>query len=113
MLNLISHSLNQKDEPILQQLETYLQNLSQNKKAVIAIAALYEATEPNEIYFDYVCDCCSKFNKSISLLQDLSRPGLLAVAKAITEELAVLKQLQGVSRWNLKDAPFVAAVCLW
>jgi hypothetical protein len=103
---LISHSLNPKDEPILQQLEIHLQSLSQDKKAAIAIAALYEATEPDEIYFDYICDCCSKFNKAkpcvracaIALLQDLSKPGLLAVAIAITEELAVLEQLQGANR---------------
>jgi hypothetical protein len=98
MLNLTSHSLNPKDEPILQQLQTQLQHLSQDKKAAIAIAALYEATEPQEIYFDYVCDCCPKFNKAIALLQDLSKPGLLAVARAITEEIAVLEQLQGASR---------------
>ena len=97
MLSLTSHSLNPQDEPILQQLQTQLQHLSQDKKAAIAIAALYEATEPQEIYFDYVCDCCPKFNKSIALLQDLSKPGLLAVARAITEELAVLEQLQGVA----------------
>jgi hypothetical protein len=68
MLNLTSHSLNPKDEPVLQQLQNHLQYLSQDKKAAIAIAALYEATEPNEIYFDYVCDCCSNFNKAIALL---------------------------------------------
>ncbi|WP_009630280.1 hypothetical protein [Synechocystis sp. PCC 7509] len=98
MLNLNSHSLNPKDEPTLQQLQNHLQYLSQDKKAAIAIAALYEATEPQEIYFDYVCDCCPKFNKAIALLQDLSKPGLLAVARAITEEIAVLEQLQGISR---------------
>lgn len=94
MLNLTSHSLNPKDEPILQQLEAHLQHLSQDKRAAIASAALYEATEPDEIYFDYICDRCPTFNKSISLLQDLSKPGLLAVVKAITEECAVLEQLQ-------------------
>ena len=106
MPNLTSHSLNSKDEPVLQQLETHLQHLSQNKKAAIAIAALYEATEPNAVDFDHVCEAlrarlryrCPHFNKSISLLQDLSKPGLLAVARAITEELAVLKQLQGAGR---------------
>ncbi len=106
MLNLNSHSLNPKDEPTLQQLQNHLQYLSQDKKAAIAIAALYEATETQEIYFDYVCDCCPKFNKAkpcvracaIALLQDLSKPGLLAVARAITEEIAVLEQLQGISR---------------
>ena len=95
MLNLTSHSFNQKDEPVLQQLQTHLQHLSQDKKAAIAIAAIYEATKPSNIDFDHVYDCCPHFNKSISLLQDLSRPGLLAVAKGITEELAVLEQLQG------------------
>ncbi|PSB26106.1 hypothetical protein [Chlorogloea sp. CCALA 695] len=106
MLNLTSHSVNPKDEPVLQQLQIHLQHLSQDKKAALAIAqartqgfaALYEATEPQEIYFDYVCDCCSRFNKAIALLQDLSKPGLLAVARAITEEIAVLEQLQGASR---------------
>lgn len=96
MLNLISHSLNQKDEPILQQLQDYLQQLSQDKKAAIAIAALFEATESSAIDFDYICDYCPKFNRSIALLQELSIVGKLAVAKAITEELAVLEQLQGV-----------------
>ena len=98
MPNLTSHSLNSKDEPVLQQLETHLQHLSQDKKAAIAIAAIYEATEPRNIDFDHVCDPCPKFNKAIALLQDLSKPGLLAVARAITEELAVLEQLQGASR---------------
>ena len=98
MLNLTSHSLNPQDEPILQQLQNHLQYLSQDKKAAIAIIALYEATEPSAVDFDPVCDCCPKFNKAITLLQDLSKPGLLAVARAIAEELAVLEQLQGASR---------------
>ncbi len=98
MLNLTSHSFNLKDEPVLQQLEIHLHHLSQNKKAAIAMAAIYEATEPSAIEFDHVCNCCPKFNKAIALLQDLSKPGLLAVARAIAEELAVLEQLQGASR---------------
>ena len=64
MLNLTSHSLKEKDEPTLQQLQNHLQSLSQDKKAAIAIAALYEATEPDEICFDYVCDLCPHFNKA-------------------------------------------------
>ncbi len=96
MLNLVSHSLNQQDEPILQQLQDCLQQLSQDKKAAIAIAALYEATEPSAIYFDYICDRCPKFNHSIALLQELSTVGKLAVARAIADELTVLQQLQGV-----------------
>ncbi len=98
MLNLTSHSFNPQDEPILQQLEIHLHHLSQNKKAAIAMAAIYEATEPSAIEFDHVCDPCPKFNKAIALLQALSYTGLLAVARAIAEELAVLEQLQGASR---------------
>ncbi len=75
MLNLISYSLNPKDEPTLQQIEIHLQHLSQNKKTALAIAALFEATEPSAIYFDYNCECSSKFNQSIALLQKLSTAG--------------------------------------
>ncbi len=95
MPRITSHSLNPKDEPTLQQLETHLQHLSQDKKAAIAMTAIYEATKPRTVDFDHVCDPCPKFNKAIALLQDLSRSGLLAVARAIAEELAVLEQLQG------------------
>jgi hypothetical protein len=95
---LTSHSLNPKDEPTLQQLQNHLEHLSQDKKAAIAMAAIYEATEPSAVDFDHVCDHCPKFNKAIALLQDLSKPGLLAVVRAITEELAVLEQLQGAGR---------------
>jgi hypothetical protein len=95
---LTSHSLNPKDEPTLQQLEFHLQHLSQNKKAAIAMTALYQATEPSAIDFDHICDRCPKFNKAIALLQDLSYSGLLAVARALAEELAVLEQLQGANR---------------
>ncbi len=54
MPNLTSQLLNSKDEPVLQQLEIYLQHLSQDKKASLAITVLYEATEPAAIDFDYV-----------------------------------------------------------
>ncbi len=97
MLNLTSHSLNPKDEPTLQQLQNHLHYLSQDKKAAIAMAAIYEATKPSAVDFDHICDRCRHFNKAIALLQDLSHWGLLAVARAITEELAVLEQLQGVN----------------
>lgn len=112
MPRIISYSLNPKDEPTLRQLQNHLQYLSQDKKAAIAIAALYEATEPTTVDFDHVYDCCPKFNKAIASLQDLSKTGLLAVARAIAEELAVLEQLQGASRWNLNGVLFVTAECL-
>jgi hypothetical protein len=95
---LTSYSLNPKDEPTLQQLQNRLQYLSQDKKAAIAMTAIYEATKPAAIDFDHVCDRCPRFNKAIALLQDLSHSGLLAVARAIAEELAVLEQLQGVAQ---------------
>ena len=98
MSRITSYSLNPKDEPILQQLQNHLQYLSQDKKAAIAMTAIYEATEPSAVDFDHVCDRCPYFNKAISLLQNLSKPGLLAVARAIAEELAVLEQLQGANR---------------
>lgn len=77
-----------------QQLEFYLQHLSLDKKAALAIAALFEATEPHAISFDYNCVRCSAFNKSVALLGQLSCDGKLALTRTITEELAVLKQLQ-------------------
>ncbi len=83
MFNLTSHSLNPKDEPTLQQLEVHLQHLRQDKKAAIAMATIYEATEPSTVDFDHICNCCPKFNKSIALLQNLSHSGLLAVAEPI------------------------------
>lgn len=98
MQNLTSYSRHSQDEPVLQQLEAYVQHLSSDNKAAIAIAALYEATEPQMVYFDYMCNRHPKLNKSIALLQELSIPGKLALARAILEELAVLDQLQGVAK---------------
>ncbi len=97
MPNLTTYSRHADDEPVLQQLEKHLQCLSFDKKAALAIAALYEATEPQAISFDYNCLRCSNFNKSVSLLQELSSDGKFALARAIVEELAVLNQLQGAA----------------
>ena len=60
------------------------------------MAAIYEATVPTAVDFDYVWDRCPHFNKAIALLQNLPKPGLLAVAKALLDELAVLEQLQDI-----------------
>lgn len=95
MRNLISYSRHRQDAPVLQQLEICLQQLSQDNRAAIAIAALYEATEPQAISFDYNCLRSTSFNKSVSLLQELTYDGKLAVTRAIAEELAILAQLQG------------------
>jgi hypothetical protein len=97
MIHLTTFSRHHQDEPTLQQLQNHLQYLSQDKKAAIAMTAIYEATEPSTVDFDHVCDRCPKFNQAIALLQNLSKPGLLAVARAITEEIAVLEQLQGAN----------------
>lgn len=94
MQNLTTHSRHPEDELVLQQLKFHLQCLSSDNRAALAIAALYEATEPQAISFDYNCLRCSSFNKSVALLGELSYDGKLAVTRAIAEELAVLKQLQ-------------------
>ena len=94
MPNLNTFSSYPQDEPVLQQLETYLQHLSFEGQAALAIAAFYEATEPEAISFDYNCLRSSSFNKSVALLQDLSYDGKLAVTRAIAEELVIMKQLQ-------------------
>lgn len=104
MTNLTTYSRHPQDEPVLQQLETYLQHLSTDNKATmpgtagaaIAIAALYQATDPRFAYFNYIYNRYPKLNKSIALLPDLSLVGFLALARAILEELAVLEQLRGV-----------------
>ncbi len=98
MPNLTTYSRHPQDEPVLQQLETYLQHLSSDNKATIAIAALYQATDPRFAYFNYIYNRYPKLNKSIALLPDLSLAGKLALARAILEELAVLEQLQGVAK---------------
>ena len=68
------------------------------------MTAIYEATKPAAIDFDHICDRCPKFNKVIALLQDLSHSGLLALARAITEELAVIKQgSMGISGRYLEE----------
>lgn len=98
MPNLVSHSRHPQDEPVLQQLETYVQNLIRDNKATIAIAALYQATDPRFVYCNYIYNRYPKLNKSIALLQELSLAGFLALARAILEELAVLEQLQGAAQ---------------
>ena len=98
MPNLTTYSRHPQDEPVLQQLETYLQHLSSDNKAAIAITALYQATDPRFVYCNYIYNRYPKLNKSIALLQELSIPGKLALARAILEELAVLEQLQGVAK---------------
>lgn len=98
MPNLTTYSRHPQDEPVLQQLETYVQYLSSDNKAAVAIAAPCEATEPQLVYFDYMCNRHPKLNKSIALVQELSVVGFLALARAILEELAVLEQLQGATK---------------
>lgn len=104
MPNLNTFSRHPNDEPVLQQLETYLQHLNFDNKAALAIAAFYEATEPEAISFDYNCLRSSSFNKSVALLGELSYDGKLAVTRAIAEELAVLKQLQEAMPKAVKGA---------
>lgn len=92
----MSYSRHSEDEPVLQQLATHLQYLSHDMKAAIEIAAFMDATKPEAISFDYICNRCFSFDKSVALLGQLSYDGKLAVTRSIAEELAVLKQLQEV-----------------
>jgi len=63
------------------------------QKAELAIVALYTATRSNNASVS-LKSRCSKFINAVELLLQLSFQGKLALARAITEELAVVKQLE-------------------
>lgn len=95
MLKTLNYSSNCDDEPILRQIDKYLQDFSQEQMAAIALSALFEATEPDGIFLDYEFNYEVKFVELIELILELSFQGKLAVTRALSEELAVLKQLEG------------------
>lgn len=86
-----SHSLNQDDDPILDQIALHLWKLTQDQQVGLAIAALYEGFEPCSVEFDYCCCTSYRFDECVSLLQHLSLLGKLALARSITEHLAVVE----------------------
>lgn len=93
MSQLITHSSNVEDEPLLQQINACLQQLTQDQKAAVAVAALYEATEPFQIFLAYELDGIGAFTECVELILQLSYQGKLALTRAIAEELAVLERL--------------------
>ncbi len=97
MSQLITHSSNVEDEPLLQQINACLQQLTQDQKAAVAVAALYEATEPFQIFLAYELDGIGSFSDCVELILQLSYQGKLALTRAIAEELAVLERLAEVN----------------
>jgi hypothetical protein len=97
MSQVITHSSNVEDEPLLQQINACLQQLTQDQKAAVAVAALYEATEPFQIFLAYELDGIGAFSKCVELILQLSYQGKLALTRAIAEELAVLERLAEVN----------------
>ncbi len=96
MSQVITHSSNIEDEPLLQQINACLQQLTHDQKAAVALAALYEATEPFQIFLAYELDGIGAFTECVELILQLSYGGKLAVTRVIAEELAVLERLAEV-----------------
>ena len=93
MNHILTYSSNVEDEPLLQQINACLQQLTQDQKAAVALAALYEATEPFQIFLAYELDGIGGFSECVELILQLSYQGKLAVTRGIAEELAVLELL--------------------
>jgi len=85
------HSVDQANDAILDTIAPHLWSLSIDEQVAIAIAALYEAYEPDGILFDYECCPSRRYDQCIELIQLLSKPGKLALGRAIFEHLAVVE----------------------
>lgn len=83
------HSVDQANDATLSTIALHLWSLSRDQQVAIAIAALYEAYEPDANSFDYECCPSRQYDQCIELIQLLSKPGKLALCRAITEHLAV------------------------
>lgn len=89
-----SYSVETQDDPVLEVINPQLANLTTDQQVAIAIAALFEAYEPDSISFDYE-ECTSRhYDKSVELIQLLSKPGKLALCRAVLEHLAVAEWAQ-------------------
>lgn len=91
MRSLTTYSVNPYDDLILNELAPQFWHLSQDQQVAIAIAALYEAYEPDAICFDYERCPSRRYDECIELIQLLSKPGKLALGQAILEHLAVVE----------------------
>lgn len=69
----------------------FIWSLTRDQQAAIAVAALFESFEPDEVCFEYGYCCSRRFDDCIVLLQTLSLHGKLALCRAIAEHLAVVE----------------------
>jgi len=88
-----------------------LWSLSIDEQVAIAIAALYEAYEPDAILFDYERCPSRRYDQCIELIQLLSKPGKLALGRAILEHLAVV-EMAGKSEGAAASDNFCTCVAL-
>lgn len=100
MTQLTNHySVNPTDDPILNQITTHLERLSQEQQAALAITALYKGYETCSVAFDYSCCRSRQFEECVTLLQHLSLPGKLALVRVIAECLAVMEMAGQRRSW--------------
>lgn len=91
MKPLNSYSVDQANDATLNVIAPYLWSLTIDQQVAIAIAALYEAYDPDSICFDYERCPSRRYDQCIELIQLLSKPGKLALCRAVLEHLAVLE----------------------
>lgn len=99
MKPLNAYSVEPEDDPVLDAINPQLANLTTDQQVAIAIAALFEAYEPDSISFDYEHCTSRHYDLSVELIQLLSKPGKLALCRAVLEHLAV--EEMGSKRNNL------------
>jgi len=85
------YSVDQANDATLSTIALHLWSLSIDEQVAIAIAALYEAYEPDAICFDYDRCPSRRYDQCIELIQLLSKPGKLALGRAVLEHLAVVE----------------------
>jgi len=98
MIHKLSYdSTKPEDDDTLDQIAPQLWRLPQDQQVAVSMAygrsqtisAMYEAYEPDAISFDYDRCPSRQYDQCIELIQLLSKPGKLALCRAILEYLAV------------------------
>lgn len=95
--NVTSYSTDPEDHPILEKLSSLIPRLVQDDLAALGIVALNEGYEPDTVYVDFNICGSSIFNQCIEIIQDLSRPGKVALSRCILELLAVSHITPGIA----------------
>ena len=62
------HCTNPLDLPLLQQLDKHLQQLTVCQKIALAMTALYESTEVENVFFSYQLESCGLLTQSVELI---------------------------------------------